>query len=509
MAQNFCKYHPQRVATWRCDHCHIDFCSSCLAQDEPDGEPACPLCQRPAVEIGDGQSAPPFWNRLPRFFLLPFQLHPFALLAATTLVSMLVGYRMFSAWLVQLLLMLMFYKFAYATLTRLARGHEHAPTLTQGLAGEGMELAVKQFFVFVLLFVVLGFVRVFLGTVAASIYYVAMILSIPASVMALAIERRFASAVDPTILFGIIKRIGVPYLALFFMLGVLSSGPAMIQRYMVKSVGGEYFALQKEDPRAVDPMEARRIKESFESKMFHLVIPVSIFANGYFTLVMFSMMGYVLFQNHRRLGLEVDEDTESIAESSAAKASEHPLLGDIEALIKEGRVEQAISRLRKRVLLHRQDRVLHDRFHGLLALSGDVPRLTGHGAEYIGMLLQSADRAKAVKVYRDCKRADSDFKLDSPNQVYPLAETMFGVGEYPLLVQLANGFHRAYPNHPDIPRLYLLVARTLSEGLNQEEKALPILQLLRQRYPDDPIAAQVDQYLATVEALLSVKGAST
>lgn len=507
MAQSFCKYHPQRIATWGCDHCHISFCSSCLAQDDPDGEPACPLCQRPAVEIGDGQSAPPFWNRLPRFFALPFQLHPLGLLVAITLVSALVGYRMFSAWLVQLLLMLTFYKFAYATLTRSARGHEHAPTLMQGLAGEGIDLAVKQFFVFVLLFVVLGVVRALLGAVAASIYYVVMLLCIPASVMALAIERRFASAVDPTMLFGIIKRIGVSYLALFFMLGVLSSGPAMIQDYMVKSIGGEYLALKKEDPRNVDPAEARRIKESFENKMFHLVIPVSIFANGYFTLVMFSMMGYVLFQNHRRLGLEVDVEPEQIAEQPTARAREHRLLGDIEALIKEGRMEQAISRLRQRVLQHRQDRVLHDRFHGLLALSGDVPRLAGHGAEYIGMLLQSADRAKAIKVYRDCKQADPQFKLDSPNQVYPLAETMFGVGEYKLLVQLANGFHRLYPNHPDIPRLYLLVARALSEGLNQEEKALPILQLLQQRYPNDPDAAQVSQYLTTVEALLSAKGA--
>lgn len=509
MAQTFCKYHPQRAARWACDHCHINVCSSCLSREEPDGEPTCPLCQRTMTEIDGGPLVAPFWNRLPRFFALPMQPQVLGLLLAITAVSALIGYRMITAWLVQLLLMLTFYKYAYATLNHMARGHDKALPLVQGLGGDGVSLAIKQFFVFVVMFIPLAIVRATLGAAAASLYYLVVMFCLPASVMALAVERNFVSAVNPSVLFGIIKRIGFAYLALFFMLGILSSGPTMIQEYMVKSIGRDYYALQKEDPRDVDQEEVQRVKQSFQDKLFHLVIPVSVFVNGYFTLVMFSMMGYVLFQNHRRLGLDVDVDVETPAVREAGGVREHPLLGDIEALIKEGQLETAVTRLRQRVLKHRDDRILHDRFHGLLALTGDVPRLTGHGAEYIGMLLNSSDRAKAVQVYRDCKQADPQFKLDSPNQVYPLAETMFGVGEYKLLVQLANGFHRLYPNHPGTARLYLLVARALSEGLNQEEKALPILQLLQQRYPDDPSAPQVRQYMATVSALLAGKAGRT
>ncbi|PKM43671.1 MAG: hypothetical protein CVV05_12435 [Gammaproteobacteria bacterium HGW-Gammaproteobacteria-1] len=501
MAKVMCKYHPQRAARWACEHCRINFCSSCLSKENPDGPPACPLCRNPAVEVENDGMVPPFWNRLPRFFIMPFQAQPLVMLVVMVVLSALVGYRSISSLLVQLVLLLVYYKYVYAMLAHRARGHEEAPPVMQALSGEGLGLAFKQFAVFVILFFPLGIIGNLAGPTAAMAYYIVAMLCLPASIMALAVEGNVGAAVNPSILFGIISRIGAPYLALFFLLGVLSSGPNVVLELLTDRLGADFIALQEMGEDEIDPAEATRITEAFMDKLFGIIIPVAVLLNGYFTMVMFNLMGYVLFQYHHRLGLEVDVDVEGLAAPDAAAAREHPLLGDVEALIQEGRLEQAVTMLRARVLQNRGDRVLRDRFHRLLALTGDVKRLTGHGAEYIGMLLQGSDRAKAVQVWRDCRQADPDFKLDSPDQVYPLAQTMFSVGEYKSVVALGNGFHKRYPGHADIPRLYLLVARALSEGLNQEQKALPILQLLAQTYAEHPVAPEVKQYLATVTTL--------
>lgn len=501
MAKVMCKYHPQRTARWACEHCHINFCSACLSKENPEGPPACPLCRDPALEMDNVDLVPPFWNRLPSFFTTPLQSQPAALLVVLTLLSALVGYRSFSALLVQLVLLLLFYKYAYALLSHRARGHDQAPALRQALSGDGLDLALKQFAVFVLLFIPLGIIGNLLGAVAGMVYYMLVMVCLPASIMALAVEHSIAAAINPSVLFGMISRIGMPYLALFFLLGTLSSGPNVVLDLLTDHLGSDFIALQDMQEGEIDPAEAERITGAYMDTIFAIIIPVAVLLNGYFTLVMFALMGYVLFQYHHRLGLQVDVDVETLAATDARLAQEHPLLGDVEALIQEGRLEQAVTLLRARVLHNPGERALRDRFHRLLALTGDIKRLTGHGAEYIGLLLNSTDRAKAVQVWRDCKQVDPDFSLDSPDQVYPLAQTMFSVGDYRSVVALGNGFHKRYPGHADIPRLYLLVARALSEGLNQEHKALPILQLLAQHYAEHPIAAEVKQYLATVTAL--------
>lgn len=503
MAKVMCKYHPHRTARWACERCRINFCSSCLSKENPDGPPACPLCRSPAVEVGGEDLVPPFWNRLPRFFAIPFQTQPLVLLVVVTALSALVGYRSFSALLMQLVFLLALYKYAYTLLSHQARGHENAPVVMQALSGDGLDLAIKQFVVLILLFLPIAGIGSALGPAAAMTYYLVAMLCLPASIMALAVERSIGSALNPAVLLGMISRIGVPYLALFFLLGILSSGPNVIIELLTERLGSDFIALQNMEPEEIDPDEAERIAEAFMDKVFGVIIPVSVLLNSYFTLVMFGLMGYVLFQYHHRLGLEVDVDVEALAVGDAAAGPEHPLLGDVEAMIQEGRLEQAIAALRIRVLQNRTDRVLRDRFHRLLALTGDVKRLTGHGAEYIGLLLNSTDRAKAVQVWRDCRQADPGFALDSPDQIYPLAQIMFSVGEHKSVVALGNGFHKKHPGHADIPRLYLLVARSLSEGLNQEQKALPLLQLLAQHYAEHPIAAEVRQYLATVTALTS------
>lgn len=499
MAKTPCKYHPQRPARWGCSACGINFCSDCKSADSPD-EAACPLCQAPATDIGRAGLVPPFWTRLGSFFLYPFRSKALLLLLGLAGLSALIGYTSLPALIGQFALLLIFMKYAYSALAHAANGYREPLSLLTALGDGDVGIAFKQYFALIVLSIPMGLLARLVGEWAGVVYYFLLVLCLPASVMVLAVDRSFWSAVNPVVLMGTVLRIGVPYLALFFLVMLLSGGPTIIFQKSVERVGAEYIALKQEDPQQVDRQHFIKVRREFRERFFRYVIPITVLSNMYFILVMFVLMGYVVYQYHWKLGFAPELDFETL-ERGGTQPTGHPLLGDIEAMIKEGQLQQATETVRRRVIENPMDMTLRMRFHKLLLATGDVTRLCGHGGEFIGKLLRGSDRARAVEVYADCKKINPDFTLDSPDQVLPLAEVMFQLGRHRQLLGLSNGFHERYPQHPDIPKLYLLVARAMAEGLNREEKALPLLRFLSRRYGDHPLANEINNYLGVITNL--------
>lgn len=499
MAETKCKYHPQRPARWGCDQCHINFCSDCSSKDSSNGQIHCPLCGNPAVKLSSEGLIAPFYTRFGAFFRYPFHAAPFSVIVGIALLSALIGYESPIAWVLQLVPTLIFFRYAYLCLANTADGHLKPPSAREAVQGTGLNLAFSQFFVILFLYAPTALVQNNLGDGAAIVYYILVTLALPASVMILAVDQSVFSAINPGKLIGTMLRIGVPYLALFFLLGILTGGPLMVMEFAINGIAGDALEILQ-NPDGVDEAQLEQAAQDFVALM-KLIVAIWVLANSYFTLVMFVLMGYFVYQYHERLGYEVEVEPEELDSEKSRQAKVHPLLGDIEVLIKEGRTEQALDTLRDRVIQYPMDLALRDRFHRLLKMSGDSKRLVGHGAEYIGMLLNSTDSAKATQVYKDVKQADPDFRLDSPDQACPLAEVMFRVGEYKSLVAMVSGFHKSYPGHKDIPELYLLAARALSDGLNMDAKALPILQYLLKTYPDHPLKPTITEYFSVVNGL--------
>ena len=78
MDKTFCKYHQAQPATWHCPPCERHFGDCCipLNADEPNESPACPLCRAPLHFLGAANTAQPFWERIPQFFLYGLQTGP-------------------------------------------------------------------------------------------------------------------------------------------------------------------------------------------------------------------------------------------------------------------------------------------------------------------------------------------------------------------------------------------------------------------------------------------------
>ncbi|NIV31984.1 MAG: hypothetical protein GWN58_21620, partial [Anaerolineae bacterium] len=121
--------------------------------------------------------------------------------------------------------------------------------------------------------------------------------------------------------------------------------------------------------------------------------------------------------------------------------------------------------------------------------------LLRHAREYINILLYEGKAAKAAEVFRACYRVDSGFKPADPDRYYSLASVLRQLQAHKEVLGLITDFHRAFPKHPDVPRLYLLAAQVYSEALHRDDQATRILRYLVARYPGHELQPQIQHYL--------------
>ena len=467
-----CKYHPDQPARWGCHKCHINYCTACVRTRPGGAATACPVCEGPLASLGAGNVITPFWHRLPRFFLYPantVSLVLMLLLAAVTALSSV----SFLGFVVQLVVIIVFVKYAYAVLEHTAKGHDSPPDYSgAALTGE-LELPFKQLLVFfVFAFANFAIYDLF-GTVAYAASLLLTLIAIPASVMVLAIEHSFFSAFNPMTLGSMILRIGFPYLILCVFLAFL--------------LGGSEIALQTLLERVPD----------------WALFPLYNFLEMYFLLIMFALMGYVIYQYHEELGYPIEVEPESDNEGAETPVGSpgESLLGRVEILIKEGKFEQALAVLERGAESAPTDFPLRDRLHKLLLARGETERLVKHGRDYVARLLRERRPRHAMAVFRDCHQVDPACKPTGAGSALQLAQAMIANGEPRLALSLLSNFHVAYPQAKEIPQAYLLAAHVMCDKYNQDAQAMLILDYLLAHYSAHPLAAEIRAYRETVRAV--------
>jgi TolA-binding protein len=79
--------------------------------------------------------------------------------------------------------------------------------------------------------------------------------------------------------------------------------------------------------------------------------------------------------------------------------------------------------------------------------------------------------------------------------VVPLAQAALRAGKPKAAGMLIRGFDKKNPNHPDIPRAYLVGAQIMAEYAGKPVEARRILEHLVQRYAGDAAATEAGRYL--------------
>lgn len=431
------------------------------------------------VVIYDDAHITPFWNRLPRFFLFPLQLEMLVVLVPLALASLLARFlpvpEPFDLLLAEGLIWLAALRHAFDVMERTSQGLLTAEEQAQARKDpERVNLPWKLLGVLIAWGILLGAVEAVsprLGVVVSLFFTLAF----PASIMLLSITNSFIQGLNPVLWVSVMRDVGKSYLALFLFLLLLSGGVTGALPLLAPFLDG------------------------------WLALPLLNFAFLYFNLIMFNMMGYVLYQYHRALGLDVKVGFDE-AEGRKAVAATDPVGNAVAEKITAGDISGALDLAYEQQRIDPENLVAQDRYHQLLLLADKKERALEHGARYLSTLLRMPRDDLAFDLFKRLRELDEGFQCERPDQVLRLAEIAYRRRESALAIALMRGFDKRNRNHPDIPAIYLLSARVLSEHYRKDEQAGAILRGLKQKFPEHPLAAEADTYLKIIDQL-SVKPA--
>lgn len=413
----------------------------------------------------------PVWNRLPQFFAYPFKPAVLIVLAAFTVLYALSWMLFFPLSTVLWLLALMgLYKFAYEVLATTATGSMEPP--------EGGYNANTDYMVFkhVGLMLAMPVATVLLGGASGStaVFWAVtlfFVLAWPAAIITLAMTESLIAALNPLTWASMMGRVGWPYLA-----------------------ACAFLFLMQASERFVTSIAARMVGE-----INITTLSLGFFVSACFLMASFHLMGYLVYQNHEELGVEVDEPLEP----AGGQSEDERIVSESRALVEDGRVEEAVESLGNHLRQRGGEPALHDQYRKLLKLREDTDRLLEHGREYITLLLRSfEDRRKALRVAEECLDIDPEFRPADGSQVRELVELADHFDLDHLVVRLSNGFAKRFPKHKDIPAVHLVAARHLSEKKGKDEMALKVLKDLQARYPEHELRGEIDKQVALLEKVI-------
>jgi hypothetical protein len=365
-------------------------------------------------------------------------------------------------------------KYSYGALYHTAQGYLE-PRET-GLNPMSSTVLGKQYAVFVVVGLVAAAVEGWFGEAAANVLNIAYSFCIPASIMALAMTQSFRAAVNPVMWVQLISRIGWPYLLMCVFLLLLSQSAPYVFAAAVSAM-----------PRWT-------------------LVGISSLVVGYFIIVMFHLMGYVLYQYHEALGYEVRREFES-KKTSGPVSPYAEIEREIDILLFEGKAADAALRLSEISQERALSMPLHERYQKLLHLLNDVPALVEHSGRFITLLLQEGQGKKALDVYRATVEKHADFQPRADSEVDQLAELAEQQREYAWALRIMDRFAQRFPHSELIPKVYLRAARLMCEHKHDDKTALQITESLALKYPNDPMAAEIINYRDFLRNLVASRSA--
>ena len=470
MAQIHCKYHSTVPASWFCPTCHINFCTSCIPDDNQGQEPFCTVCKNRAQAIGKGNLITPFWMKPGSFFLYPLHLYPLILLVALTIL-----YAQFDPTLMgklmQLVITIVFMKYTYAVLEDTALGHIKPLPINAKVINDELELPFMQILLTLAISAANVSVYKHFGFAAFSVSTILTAIAFPANVMVLAMEHSLFSAFNPILVIGVIKRIGPPYFLLAFFLMLLISASSTMMNILYDTVSYSTF------------------------------ITISSFVNMYFTLIMFHLTGYVLYQYHYELGYNLENDAIDTPAHTQLEQTINHEVRPIEILIQEGKTDEANIKLQHVINQNPNNHDAQLLSLKLQQLLGNMDSYNNQAKNYISFLLSQGKMNLALKTLQSTLLLNPAFIPEKAKERLTLAKLLKQNGQFKAAVSLINNLHIDSPNFDKIPEAYLLAAKILYEHLGNDKQAKNILEFLMKKHPNNPHQHEIKESLLMINKL--------
>ncbi len=188
--------------------------------------------------------------------------------------------------------------------------------------------------------------------------------------------------------------------------------------------------------------------------------------------------------------------------STLSPSPETSLESRLKALLAQGRMNEAITEVEQALQGDLLNPDLNEQLHVLYMAQDDPHRTLAHGQQWIKALVQAGRHREALAGVHALHNIDEDFSLDDGDAIPPIARLAMQDGAKDLAVGLVNGFDKRFPGHAELPTMYFLGARLLSEHWHQHDKAAQMVRGIIAHYAGHAVVAEAEAYLVALEAVI-------
>lgn len=474
----YCDYHPTKPAHWNCEKCGANLCPACITRRDQEGYAKgqmlhlCPKCFLPVEWIGVGNLIDPFWKRLPKIFAYGLYPRPLVLVTIIAVLSAFFPNAGIFSQVVRGVLAMVILKYSFVSLKATASGDLKPPKVSVATVFSDIGPVLKQGVMFFLIYFVFGFLMAAAGPFVAYPYLYFVGLLIPSMIIILVSSGSLLNALNPVAFGSIAIRIGWAYLLVYVFFSILGSAPTVLGHYMIK-----HF------PEA-------------------LQVPMMTVAQGFYSIVTYHLLGYVILQYHEQVGYQVDQDDfrDPIAEAVAPRQidPDAQVLKAVNPLIQEGKLDEAIALIMEMTAVTGIRGIdLGERYYTLLKMKKKIPEMLEHAGNFMELLAARNNKTKALKVYLACKKIKPDFLPDA-SALFKLAGWLNEMGKPKEAIATYSRLVKEYPQHQLVPKACYRMAQVFHDRLMHPEHARKILTRVQKKYPEHEIIPYVKNYLTNL-----------
>ena len=432
-----CQFHPATLASNHCHYCEQNFCENC-SDDIQIGtnisvSSACFLCGGELDPIAEGSNIEPFWSRLGLIYRYPLANHSLAaIFIIALLTSMLSGFGLFA--LVPLIAINLY---SFACLRSTADGNNDAPGFEASFEGSiapVIYVGLSTFFATL----IAGIVFAQFGDGMGILMSFFLVLVMPALITVIAIEQRLLPALNVGNLLSIIKATGLSYFVMVLFI--------MVMLFSMNILSGMFA------------------NTNFDSLSVFLT---SVIGN-YYNIVIFHILGYLVYQHHVELGYRASGNAGVKKKSSRNPVQRNSV--QLEVLIKSGKFEAARDVARSNL---KSDSSLWEwsRAFKLFCAATPAKDVGSYFDRYINKLMELGETDKVAEAYLLINRAQPDFKVKDDGRKLDIAEALQEIGKSPQSITLIRKLPDESQNNDIIGRALKLLASGFANLPNSDEHA--------------------------------------
>jgi len=453
-----CLYHPKEEAQWFCPSCSSTLCNECSSKKTINGYSGtadlrfCLKCNHPLDKNFKLPDIPPMKTRLLPALTYPIKPGPFVLMLVLSILSFLAFKLTPYGIIAAIALWTIWLKYSISAMFETMHGKMAPPDIQSETSPGEFVMLLKQIIIIYPLAFAGYFIHKHSGAYAASAFFMLVTLVLPAIISVLAINDSLFKALNLVQAVRISLKTGVGYLMMCLFIAAIVGSTSALSMYIFQYVPEDRFVF------------------------------LSVMLSNYFTLMIYHLIGYMVYKNHEKLGFETVYSKKYCPEikTPAIGFTARGLLKDVNRLIKTGQIEEAAALISDNTNTIHDSHIISERYHNLLKILGHKDKLLFYAPVYMNHLYIDDKKDKLVEVYQECNYINKDF-VPEKDAALKTASELLVRNKHKEALKLLEKFANSGPKDDSTAKAYIQAAE-IALG-SDKEKARELLEVMVSVFP--------------------------